>query len=132
MSAEQNKIERPDWLQDGEELVVSAIPTIAPADATTIELVPGDRGPIAESDESLVLELTDLLPDAAGEVVLFLGDGLPINLRTDEAITGTGIADSHVTATGVDVTGLHFYSFESGITVYSLSDVLIVQGGEHA
>lgn len=132
MSAEQNKTERPDWQQDGEEFVVTAIPTIAPPDAATIELVPSDRDQIVETDESLVLELTDLLPDAAGEVVLFFDDGLPINLRTDEAITGTGITDSHVTATGVDVTGLHFYSFESGITVYSLSDVLIVQGGEHA
>jgi hypothetical protein len=26
----------------------------------------------------------------------------------------------------VDVTGLHFYSFESGLTVYSPTDVLIV------
>ncbi|MGH6946794.1 MAG: hypothetical protein ACREDZ_05655 [Kiloniellales bacterium] len=131
MSADQNNTDKPELQPGGDGFVVSTIPTIAPADAATIELVPSDLD-AAAVDDSLVLELTDLLPDAAGEVVLFFGDGLPINLRTDEAITGTGIADSHVTATGVDVTGLHFYSFESGITVYSLSDVLIVQGSEHA
>lgn len=131
MSADQNNTDKPELQPGGDEFVVSAIPTIAPADAATIELVPSDRD-AAAVDDSLVLELTDLLPDTAGEVVLFFSDGLPVNLRTDEAITGTGIADNHVTATGVDVTGLHFYSFESGITVYSLSDVLILQGSEHA
>src|SRR3546814_4248864 len=39
-----------------------------------------------------------------------------VNLLTHETITGFGIADPHVTATGVDVTGLHFYSFEGGLT----------------
>ncbi len=45
---------------------------------------------------------------------------------TDEPLTDAGIAEAHVTAGGVDVTGLHFYSFESGITVYSPTDLLIV------
>jgi hypothetical protein len=45
---------------------------------------------------------------------------------TDLPVTDAGIADAHVTAAGVDVTGLHFYSFESGLTVYSPTDVLIV------
>lgn len=76
--------------------------------------------------ETVLLELADLLPDASGEVVLFAGDDLPVNIVTDQPVTEVGIAEAHVTATGVDVTGLHFYSFESGLTVYSPTDVLIV------
>ena len=76
--------------------------------------------------ETVLLELTDLLPDALGEVVLFAGDDLPVNIVTDQPVTEAGIAEAHVTAAGVDVTGLHFYSFESGLTVYSPTDVLIV------
>ncbi len=76
--------------------------------------------------ETVLLELADLLPDALGEVVLFAGDDLPVNIVTDLPVTEVGIAEAHVTAAGVDVTGLHFYSFESGLTVYSPTDVLIV------
>ncbi len=76
--------------------------------------------------ETVLLELADLLPDASGEIVLFAGDDLPVNIMTDQPVTEVGIAEAHVNATGVDVTGLHFYSFESGLTVYSPTDVLIV------
>ncbi len=78
------------------------------------------------TEETVLLELEDLLPDASGEVVLFAGEELPVNIVTDEPLTDAGIAEAHVTATGVDVTGLHFYSFESGITLYSPTDLLIV------
>ena len=76
--------------------------------------------------ETVLLELADLLPDASGEVVLFADEDLPVNILTDQPITEVGIAEAHVTAAGVDVTGLHFYSFESGLTVYSPTDVLII------
>ncbi len=78
------------------------------------------------AQESVLLELEDLLPDASGEVVLFAGEELPVNIVSHEPVTLTGIAEAHVTATGVDVTGLHFYSFEGGITLYSPTDLLIV------
>ncbi len=78
------------------------------------------------TEEAVFLELEDLLPDASGEVVLFAGEELPVNIVTDEPLTGAGIAEAHVPAAGDDVTGLHFYSFESGITLYSPTDLLIV------
>lgn len=87
---------------------------------------PGGQRPSELDPDSVVLQLGDLLPDSSGEVVLFMGEDLSVNLLTRETITGFGIADPHVTATGVDVTGLHFYSFESGLTVYSANDVLII------
>ncbi len=85
---------------------------------------PSDAEPLV--GETVLLDLADLLPDESGEVVLFADDALPVNILTDEPVTSEGIAAAHVTAAGLDVTGLHFYSFESGITLYSPSDLLIV------
>lgn len=78
----------------------------------------------AEQPVSLALE--DLLPDAAGEVVVLAGGDLPVNLLVAEAVIEAGIAPAHITAGGMEVTGLHYYSFESGVTVYSPGDLLIL------
>ncbi len=101
------------------------------AEATTSEgadilILDAGGAPDPISEETVLLELEDLLPDASGEVVLFATDELPVNIVTDEPVTRAGIAEAHVTATGVDVTGLHFYSFEGGLTLYSPIDLLIV------
>ena len=99
----------------------------------TIPLVPDvilGPGNEAGAEETVYLDLSDLLPDESGEVVLFAGEDLPVNILTSEPVTETGIAEAHVTASGLDVTGLHFYSFESGITVYSPSDLLILNSPE--
>ena len=95
------------------------------AEKTPLVIVePGGTSPADDPDsDSVVLELGDLLPDSSGEVVLFMGEDVSVNIMTHETITGFGIADPHVTASGVDVTGLHFYSFEGGLTVYSASDI---------
>ena len=90
----------------------------------TFVLVPDADSLAAEPLVSLTLD--DLLPDDAGEVVLLAGDDLPINLLTDVTLAETGIAPEHVTAGGVEVTGLHYYSFESGLTIYSPVDLLII------
>jgi len=100
----------------------------APEESATVEGLILDTGALETpvAGETVLLELAALLPDASGEVVLFADDTLPLNIVTDLPVTDAGIADAHVTAAGVDVTGLHFYSFESGLTVYSPTDVLIV------
>ncbi len=99
-------------------------------ESETLPLVivePGAPSPADDPDsDSVIMQLGDLLPDSLGEVVLFMGEDVSVNILTHETITGFGIADPHVTATGVDVTGLHFYSFEGGLTVYSASDILII------
>ncbi len=78
------------------------------------------------ADELVSLTLADLLPDEAGEVVLITSGDVPVNLLSGEPLTEAGIAPDHVTADGTEVTGLHFYSFENGLTVYSPSDLLIL------
>ena len=95
------------------------------AGAEVLILNPAGSGNPANG-QTVLIELEDLLPDASGEVVLFADDDLPVNIVTDLPVTDAGIAETHVTAAGVDVSGLHFYSFESGLTVYSPTDVMIV------
>ena len=80
----------------------------------------------AGADDSLFLELAALLPDPSGEVVLIAEPDMSLSLVTREPLIGLGISDQHVTGSGLEVTGLHFYSFESGITVYSPTDLLII------
>ena len=86
-----------------------------PEDSAGVTVTDGDFG--AGDDNSIVLELADLLPDESGEVVLFTGEDLAVNLRADQEVSAAGTAESHVTASGLDVTGLHFYAFENGVTV---------------
>lgn len=104
------------------------------ADETLIDLIDAapymmtagpDDALAALALEPLALDLGDLLPDAAGEVVLMGGADVPFSILSGEAVTATGIADAHITMGGLDVTGLHFYSFESGITLYSPTDLAI-------
>lgn len=104
------------------------------ADETLVDLIDAasdfvpaglDDALTAPALEPLSLDLGDLLPDAAGEVVLMGAADVPFSIHAGEAVTATGIADAHVTMGGLDVTGLHFYSFESGITLYSPTDLAI-------
>ncbi len=75
-------------------------------------------------DDSMVLSLSDLLPDANGDVVMFSEAGpVAVNITTDERITETGTADHYVTSTGVDVSGYHFCTFEAGLTIYYPSEI---------
>ena len=94
-----------------------------PDDGSGATVTDGDYG--AADDNAIVLELADLLPDESGEVVLFTGEDLAVNLLADQVVSAEGTAESHVTASGLDVTGLHYYAFENGVTVYSDSDLLI-------
>src|SRR3546814_12626954 len=63
-------------------------------------IVEPGASPPGDDQDSVLLQLGDLLPDSSGEVVLFMGEDVSVNLLTRETITGFGIADPHVTATG--------------------------------
>jgi hypothetical protein len=84
------------------------------------------EGLFAPQADALVLDLEDLLPDVEGEVVLLAEGGVPLSVVAHEPVTGSGIVEQHVTASGVDVEGLYYYSFESGVTLYSDTDIVIV------
>ncbi|KLN60135.1 hypothetical protein WH96_13160 [Kiloniella spongiae] len=78
--------------------------------------------------EVVSLHLDDLLPDESGAVVLFAAEGNQIYLEAGELLVSCGVANSHVTASGVDVTGLNVYNFASGLTLYSEGEVTIQTG----
>ena len=78
------------------------------------------------ADEVLVLCLEDLLPDVEGTVVMLTDENLPVTLMTDEPLAGSGVVDEHVSAGGLDVEGLFYYSFANGLTLYSDTDIVIV------
>ena len=85
-----------------------------------------------ESDV-LTLELTDLLRDSNGEVVLFNNSHLPaLVVRADSQLVASGEAEQHVTVAGDDVTGYRFVAFDNGTTLYYQEslDLVILDGQE--
>lgn len=101
------------------------------ADPAELERLAGQASitdaPVGAGGEALVLSLHDLLPDVDGAVVMLTDASVPVNLVSDEALAESGVVADHLTAGGVDVAGLHFYVFESGLTLYSDTDVVIVE-----
>lgn len=87
-----------------------------------------------EAEEGvLTLELTDLLGDSNGEVVLFNDSHLPaLAVRADSQLVASGAVDHHVTAAGDDVAGYRYVAFDNGKTLYyqDTLDLVILHGQE--
>ena len=66
----------------------------------------------------LTLALEDLIPDARNEVVILDHSGQEISVVTSEPIADQGILNAHVTASGHDVSGFAYCTFESGLTLF--------------
>lgn len=78
-------------------------------------------------DGLIALSIADLLPDAHGEVVFLNDAGVSaINILGAQPVIGSGISDHHTTAQGIDVTGMAYSTFETGLTVYYPSDVTLL------
>lgn len=73
--------------------------------------------------EPLTLALEDLMPDDGDEIVLSAPDGSPVVLTVGESVINTGTAEGHVTAAGIDVSGLSFVEFSSGLKLYYEGDL---------
>lgn len=89
-----------------------------------IEGLPAEAPAIIPESDTLVLDLQDLLPDSGGEIVIH-GAGIGLAVSTGQIVTATGTAESHVTASGEDVSGYRYYQLESGITLYCMADVTL-------
>ncbi len=89
---------------------------------------------IPEDDQILTLRLDDLMQDDNGEVVLFNDSGMrALALATDADIVAEGSSGQHVTASGEDVSGFHYLTFDTGLTLYYQDGLeVIVRGGEPA
>jgi hypothetical protein len=75
--------------------------------------------PEAADAAEVELALADLVSDANGEVVIFNDSGFrTLALHTDSTVAAEGRVGAHITASGEDVTGFNYVTFESGVTVY--------------
>src|SRR3954447_17842026 len=65
-----------------------------------------------------VIDLADLMLDQNGEVVLFNDSTLrALPLRTGAGLVRRGEVGRHVTATGEDVSGFHYITFDNGVKI---------------
>ena len=70
-------------------------------------------------DLTVKLALSDLLPDANGEiVVLNEGDEPQVAIETALRVLDSGVSPAHVTAGGIEVGGMQFWVFEDGTRLY--------------
>ncbi|MFO1066955.1 MAG: hypothetical protein U1E14_00340 [Geminicoccaceae bacterium] len=87
----------------------------------------------AEPDSLPTLHLADLLSDGNGEVVLFNDSGLrALAVAADAPVVAEGDAGRHVTASGDDVTGFHYLTFENGLTLYYQHGLEVIVRSETA
>jgi hypothetical protein len=93
-----------------------------------------DQVALAPNSDVPTLELTDLLQDSNGEIVLFNDSHLPaLVVRAESQPVDTGAVGQHVTAGGDDVTGFRFVAFDDGTRLYYQDSLhLVVLDDPHA
>jgi len=85
-----------------------------------------------EREDVVMLELTDLVSDSNGEIVLFNDSHLPaLAVRADSLPVASGEMGSHVTAAGDDVTGYRFVAFDNGTKLIFQDSMDLVILGAH-
>jgi hypothetical protein len=78
-----------------------------------------ERETSATDAAEVQLALADLVSDANGEVVVFNDSGFrTMAIRTEAAVTADGRVQRHVTASGDDVSGFNYVTFDNGVTLY--------------
>jgi hypothetical protein len=66
----------------------------------------------------LPFSLKELRPDDSGDVVIDHESGSDVTVLTDDAVTGRGIEQDHITGDGYDVSGFAYCRFADGVTVF--------------
>ncbi len=70
------------------------------------------------------LKLADLISDPNGEIVFFNDSGFrTLEIETERSVSARGQAEKHVTASGDDVTGFSYVTFDNGMTLYFEEDI---------
>lgn len=91
---------------------------------TGVERNTGERNTGEADEELFTLSLSDLIQDANGEIVLFNDSHLRrLALLTEAHELARGEAPHHITATGEDVTGFRYVTFDNGVTLYYQPDL---------
>ena len=83
-------------------------------------------------DLPITLAFEDLLPDANGEIVVMgTGLGTQLSIVCVLWICAEGVADSHLTADGLDVGGLAYFAFEGGTRLYYSPEIEVTIAPMH-
>lgn len=105
---------------------------VAPDEADVQRDLIVDGQNLEPESEVLTLELTDLLRDSNGEVVLFNDSHLPaLAVRADSQLVARGAVEQHVTVSGDDVAGYRYVAFDNGTTLYYQDSLDLVILGMH-
>lgn len=85
----------------------------------------GAEGAAVDTADTVSLQLSDLLPDSNGNVVIeYDGGNLSVELLTDQAVMDRGVVtDAAVDAHGGDLSGLAYCAFGDGTTVFFPTDL---------
>jgi hypothetical protein len=89
-----------------------------------IDLAQDDQAAIEEEAfatgaAEVELALADLVGDANGEVVVLNDSGFrTMAIHTEAGVTADGRVQAHVTASGEDVSGFNYVTFDNGVTLY--------------
>jgi hypothetical protein len=77
-----------------------------------------------EAADTVSLQLSDLLPDSSGNVVIeYDGGNLSVELMTNQAVVDRGVVTEAVDAHGGDLSGLAYCAFGDGTTVFFPTDL---------
>jgi hypothetical protein len=102
-------------------------------DGTELPLPDGDQGIAADLDFSAVdgtalassldqtvtLTLGELLPDSNGEIVIVNGGDDPqLQIVTELRLLESGVANDHLTESGMQVAGFNYWVFEDGTKLF--------------
>ena len=87
----------------------------------------GDGGvSAAPAADTINLQLADLLPDSAGNIVIeYDGGNLAVQLATDQQVVEHGVANEAVDANGGDLSGLAYFAFGDGTTLFFPTDISV-------
>src|ERR1041384_459476 len=87
---------------------------------------PGEGMPASAEPDTISLQLGDLLPDSAGNIVIeYDGGNLAVELMTNQSVVEHGVAVEAMDANGGDLSGLAYFAFGNGTTVYFPTDISV-------
>ncbi|WP_119304552.1 hypothetical protein [Dongia deserti] len=70
-------------------------------------------------DQTVTLTLGELLPDSNGEIVIVnAGDDPQLQIVTELKLLESGVANDHLTESGLQVGGFNYWVFEDGTKLF--------------
>lgn len=104
-------------VDDGTEL---PMPQDVEGTAGDLDFSAVEGGALASSlDQTVTLSLGELLPDSNGEIVIVNGGDDPqLQIVTELKLLESGVANDHLTESGLQVEGFNYWVFEDGTKLF--------------